>query len=146
MLGLFAFCFVCAGSSSLHTRALSSCRERGLLFTEVCGLLTRRLLLLRSTGCWSWCTGLLSPWHVGSSQTRDRTCIPCTGRQVLKHRTVREVQNMLSKKERRKERKERSTPSLTPGFLNTLELGLVFHLSVITSTSGSHRSLMKSPE
>ena len=30
-----------------------------------------------------WLTGLVAPWHVGSSQTRDRTCVPCIGRQIL---------------------------------------------------------------
>ena len=64
-------------------------------------------LLLWSTAWWSWSTGLVSPRHVGSSQTRDRTCGPCTGQHVLNHWTVREVQNMLSrKKEGRKEKKK----------------------------------------
>ena len=27
--------------------------------------------------------GVLAPQHVGSSQTRDRTLVPCTGRQIL---------------------------------------------------------------
>ena len=51
-------------------RLFSSCSERGLL-----------------TGCGRWaqklrCMGLVSP-HVGSSQTRDRTCVSCIGRQIL---------------------------------------------------------------
>ena len=29
--------------------------------------------------------------HVGSSQTRAQTCVPCTGRQILNHRATREV-------------------------------------------------------
>ena len=36
-------------------------------------------------------TGLVFPWHVSSSWTRDRTCVPCIGRQVLIHCTTREV-------------------------------------------------------
>ena len=41
----------------------------------------------------SWCTGLVAPWPVGSysSQTRERTHVPCTGRQVLNHWTTREL-------------------------------------------------------
>ena len=39
----------------------------------------------------SWHTGLVACWHVGSSQTRGRTCVPCIGRWVLNHRTTREV-------------------------------------------------------
>ena len=27
-----------------------------------------------------WCTGLVGPWHVGSSQIRDQTCVSCIGR------------------------------------------------------------------
>ena len=29
--------------------------------------------------------------HVGSSQTMDRTCVPCIGRQILNHWTTREA-------------------------------------------------------
>ena len=29
-----------------------------------------------------WCTGLVAP-HVGSSQTRDQTCVSCIGRWTL---------------------------------------------------------------
>ena len=37
-----------------------------------------------------WCTGSVSP-HVGSFQTRDRACAPCTDRQILNHWTTKEV-------------------------------------------------------
>ena len=37
------------------------------------------------------CSGLVAPSHVGSSQTRDRTRVPCIGRRILNHRTTREV-------------------------------------------------------
>ena len=33
--------------------------------------------------------GLVAPWHVGSSQTRDP--VPCIGRQILNHCTTWEV-------------------------------------------------------
>ena len=36
---------------------------------------------------------LVTPWHVGSSWTRDRTHVPCTGRRILNHWTNREVQH-----------------------------------------------------
>ena len=32
-----------------------------------------------------WLTGPAAPRHVGSSQTRARTRVPCTGRQTLNH-------------------------------------------------------------
>ena len=32
-----------------------------------------------------WCTGLVVPWHVESSWTRDQAHVPCIGRQTLNH-------------------------------------------------------------
>ena len=29
------------------------------------------------------CLGSVAPWHVGSSQIRDRTCVSCIGRRIL---------------------------------------------------------------
>ena len=40
-----------------------------------------------------WLTGPVAPRHVGSSQTRARTHVPCIGRQILNHCTTREAQN-----------------------------------------------------
>ena len=51
----------------------------------------------RSCGMWApelWHTGFVAPQHAGSSQTRDRTSVPCTGRWILHHWTTREVQSM----------------------------------------------------
>ena len=38
-----------------------------------------------------WLTGLVAPWHVGSSQTRARTRVSCIGRQILNHCATREA-------------------------------------------------------
>ena len=38
-----------------------------------------------------WLTGLVAPRHVGSSQTRARTRVPCIGRQILSHCATREA-------------------------------------------------------
>ena len=38
-----------------------------------------------------WLTGLVAPRYVGSSQTRARTRVPCTGRQILNHCATREA-------------------------------------------------------
>ena len=38
-----------------------------------------------------WLTGLAAPRHVGSSQTRARTRVPCIGRQLLNHCATREA-------------------------------------------------------
>ena len=39
--------------------------------------------------------GLTGPEHVASSQTRDQTCVPRIGRQILNHWTTRKVQEAL---------------------------------------------------
>ena len=36
-------------------------------------------------------TDLVALWHVGSSWIRDRTCVSCTGRQILYHWVTREA-------------------------------------------------------
>ena len=38
-----------------------------------------------------WLTGPVAPWHVGSSQTRARTRVPCISRQILNHCATREA-------------------------------------------------------
>ena len=38
-----------------------------------------------------WATGLVAPRHVGSSQTRARTRVPCISRQTLNQCTTREA-------------------------------------------------------
>ena len=38
-----------------------------------------------------WCLGLVVPWHVESSWTRHRTCVPCIGRWILIQCATREV-------------------------------------------------------
>ena len=43
-----------------------------------------------------WLTGPVAPRHVGSSQTRARTRVPCIGRQILNHCATREAQFLLS--------------------------------------------------
>ena len=101
---LFLFIFGCIGSSLLRTDFLQQRRAGGTLRLAVHRLLMWWLLLLWSTGsrhvgfssCGMqaqqlWHTGLVTPRHVGSSQTTGRTPIPCIGRQILNHCTTREV-------------------------------------------------------
>ena len=40
--------------------------------------------------------GLVGPWYVGSSPTRDHSLVPCIGRQILNQWTTREVQGSLT--------------------------------------------------
>ena len=94
------FIFGCVGSSSLcegslqlrqagaplHRRARTS-HYRGL---SCCGAQApdRQAQLL-------WLTGPVAPRHVGSSQTRARTRISRTGRQILNHCATREAQESV---------------------------------------------------
>ena len=91
----FTFLFIsdCARSSRLHT---------GFLELQQAGFSLKQLLLLRSMGSRPWTqqmqlTGLGAPWHGASSQSRDRTLVPCTGRWILNHWTTREVPGEFSK-------------------------------------------------
>ena len=70
-----------------------------------------RPLLLRSTGSRRagsvvWLTGLVAPRHVGSSQTRARTRVPCIGRQILNHCATWEAPfpYFIKKKQKRKQK------------------------------------------
>ena len=42
-----------------------------------------------------WLTGLVAPRHVGSSQTRARTRVPCIGRRTLNHCATREAPMLI---------------------------------------------------
>ena len=59
---------LCCGVWASHCGVLSHCRARAL-------------------GVWAelWITGPAALPHVGSSQTRDPTCVLCIGRQILNH-------------------------------------------------------------
>ena len=90
-------------------RAFSSCGEWGPLFIAVRGLLTvvsslvaeHRLQVHGLQQLWLagsraqaqqlWSLGSATPPHVGSSQTRDQTRVPCIGRQIPIHCATREA-------------------------------------------------------
>ena len=78
--------------------------RQGYLLSQCSGFSLRWLLLLQRTGsrhvgfmsfrAWTqqlWHRGLAALWHVGSSQTRDQTHVPCIDRQILNHWPTREV-------------------------------------------------------
>ena len=58
-----------------------------------CGVWAQQLWLVgsRARAQQLWHTGLVALWLVGSSWTRDRTCVPCIGRQIFNHCTTRQV-------------------------------------------------------
>ena len=81
--------------SPLHGLSLAAA-SRGQLFAAVRGLLIVVASLadhrLQAHGLrWLWYVGLVVLRHVESSQTREQTHIPCTGRWILIHCTTREV-------------------------------------------------------
>ena len=83
--------------SSLLCEPFSSCSEQRFSVVALLDFSVWRLLLLQNTGSREhrlqqlWCTGLVAPKHVESSQIKDRTCVPCIGRQILTHCITREV-------------------------------------------------------
>ena len=49
-------------------------------------------------GAWAqylWHVGLVALWHVGSSWTRDRTHVPCIGRQIRNPWTTYKIQIVI---------------------------------------------------
>ena len=105
----FIYLFLAVTWSWWLHRLFSSCGERGLLPSWWgAGFSLRWLLLLRSTGSrvhgyresWSVAlkhrlsscdTGLVAPWHMGSSQVRDRTRVSCFDRRILYHWAIRKA-------------------------------------------------------
>ena len=79
-------------------QAFPSCREQGHLLFQSMG---SRYVGFSSWGSWalqcglSRHMGLVAPWRVGSSQTRDRTHVPCIGRQILNHWTTGEAPGIM---------------------------------------------------
>ena len=82
-------------------QAFSSWGERVLLFIAVRRLLLTVASLALEHGLrvqelqYLGPVGLVALLHVESSQTRDRTCVPCISRRILYHWTTREVQRFV---------------------------------------------------
>ena len=93
---IFIYLFMAVLGLRFCARAFSSCGKWGPLFIAVRGPLT---IGLSCRGAQApdaqaqqlWLTGLVAPQHVGSSQTRARTRVLCTGRQILNHCATREA-------------------------------------------------------
>ena len=108
----YLFIFGCVGSSllcmgflqlrqagaTLHCSARAShCSGFSCCGAQALGVQAQQLWLMgyRAQAQQLWHTGLVAPWHVGSSWTSARTCVPCIGRQILNHCATREVQGFL---------------------------------------------------
>ena len=93
---LFIYLFMAVLGLRFCARAPSSCGKRGPLFIAVRGPLTIAASRCRAQAPdvqaqQLWLTGLVAPRHVGFSQTRARTRVPCIGRQILNHCATREA-------------------------------------------------------
>ena len=90
-LFIYLFIFGCVGSSFLCEGFLQLWRagatlHRGARASHCCGAQAPDTQAQQL-----WLTGPVAPCHVGSSQTRARTCFPCIGRQILNHCATREA-------------------------------------------------------
>ena len=90
------FFFGCVGSSFLCEGFLQLWRagatlHRGARAFHRCGLSCCGAQVPDAQAQQLWLTGPVAPRHVGSSQTRARTRVPCIGRQILNHCTTREA-------------------------------------------------------
>ena len=101
LIYLFYYFFMAVLGLCCSVRTVSRCSELGVGAT-VCGSAWPShcggfsCCGARALGCVglsSWAQRLVAPQHVGSSRTKDRTCVPCIGRQIPNHWATREVQN-----------------------------------------------------
>ena len=90
----WVFVAACGFSLAVVNRGYSTAEVHRLLLLQSLSPRTCRLQELWQAGSIVVAHGLhysVTWQHVGSSQTRDRTCVSCIGRQILKHWTTREV-------------------------------------------------------
>ena len=91
--------FVCVGSSFLcegflQLRRAGASLHRGARASHCRGLSCCGAQAPDAQAQQLWLTGLVAPRHVGSSQTRAQTRVPCVGRQILNHCATRDAQCM----------------------------------------------------
>ena len=97
---LFIFIFGCVGSSFLCEGFLQLWQagaplHRGARASHCRGLSRCGAQAPDAQAQQLWLMGLIAPQHVGSSQTRARTRVPCIGRQILNHCATREAPKFL---------------------------------------------------
>ena len=93
---LFIYFFGCVGSSPLcggflQLRRAGTTLHRGARASHRRGLSCCGAQAPDAQAQQLWPTGPVAPRHVGSSQTRARTRVPCTGRQTPNHCATREA-------------------------------------------------------
>ena len=93
---IYLFIFGRVGSSplcdgSLQLRRAGASLHRGARASHCRGLSRCGAQAPDAQAQQLWLTGLVAPRHVGSSQTRARTRVPCIGRQIPNHCATREA-------------------------------------------------------
>ena len=81
--------FLCEGF--LHLRQAGATLHRGARASHYRGLSCCGAQAPDAQAQQLWLTGPVAPRHVGSSQTRARTRVPCIGRRILNHCATREA-------------------------------------------------------
>ena len=99
-LFIYLFIYGCVGSSFLcegflQLRQAGATPHRGARASHCRGLSCCRAQAPDAQAQQLWLTGLVALRHVGSSQTRARTRVPCIGRQILNHCATREAQGLF---------------------------------------------------
>ena len=95
-LFIYLFIYGCVGSSFLcegflQLRQVGATLHRGARASHCRGLSCCGAQAPDAQAQWLWLTSLVAPRHVGSSQTRARTHVPCIGRRILNHCATREA-------------------------------------------------------
>ena len=93
---IYLFIYGCVGSSFLcegflQLRQAGATPHRGAQASHHRGLSRGGAQAPDAQAQQLWPTGPIAPRHVGSSQTRARTRVPCIGRQTLNHCATREA-------------------------------------------------------
>ena len=99
---IYLFIFGCVGSSFLcegflQLRRAGATLHRGARASHYRGLSRCGAQAPDAQAQSLWLTGPVAPPHVGSSQTRARTRVPCIGRQTPNHCATREARVFLFK-------------------------------------------------
>ena len=100
ILFIYLFIFGCVGSSFLcegspQLRQVGATPHRGARAPHHRGLSCCGAQAPDAQAQQLWLTGPAAPRHVGSSQTRARTRVPCIGRQTLNHCATKEAPSSL---------------------------------------------------
>ena len=90
--GILLFYVLCSfgcGGSLLLSCGLSLVAASWLLLLWSTGSMASVVAAHRLSSCDTW--GLVAPWHVESSWTRDQNCVPCIEGWILLHCATREA-------------------------------------------------------